>query len=67
MITHATFFDFGFTPAKPSEAIGKLVCADHAPDTYWHNVASYRQSPKWRKVTRAEFHALMRLPMKGAQ
>lgn len=56
-----TYFTYGFTPCEPSEAIGKIEYEDgcDGAGNYFHNVASYRATPKWRRISRSAFRLLM--------
>ena len=55
---HTTYFTYRFTPCSESEAIGRTIDT-REERTYWHNVAGYRETPRWCKVSQSQFHLLM--------
>jgi hypothetical protein len=61
-----TFFSYSFTPCEESEAIGRICYESTYIPTYWHNVAQYRQTPQWNRITRSQFHSLMATPTLSA-
>lgn len=62
----AQYYTYGFTPCEPAEAIAKIEWEDGSDGVgnYFHNVANYREKPKWLKISRSSFHVLMETTLK---